>query len=42
VTYAVPFGVLGDALNSIWIRMRLERIFEYRKRKIISLFEEAK
>ena len=41
VTYAVPFGVLGDLINSIWIRHRLARVFEYRRKKIIALFGGA-
>jgi ligand-binding SRPBCC domain-containing protein len=42
VTYAVPFAIFGDVLNSAWIGKRLERIFEFRRRKIIELFGDAK
>lgn len=42
VTYAIPFGVLGDWLNSLWIRKRLQKIFDFRRQKIIALFGEAK
>lgn len=38
VTYAVPFGVLGDVVNALWIRGRLAEIFNYRARKIAELF----
>jgi ligand-binding SRPBCC domain-containing protein len=38
VTYAAPHGFLGDAMNHLWIRGRLEEIFEYRRVKIIELF----
>jgi ligand-binding SRPBCC domain-containing protein len=41
VTYVVPFGLLGDALNWLWIRKRLEYVFDYRRQKIIELFGEA-
>lgn len=41
VTYVVPYGVFGDALNSIWIRKRLEGIFDYRRRKIVVMFGET-
>ena len=38
VTYAVPFGLLGDMVNRIWIQRRLTYIFDYRHQKIIELF----
>ncbi|NJC97221.1 MAG: cell division inhibitor [Anaerolineales bacterium] len=38
VTYAIPFGMLGDLLNAVWISRRLENIFNYRMQKIIELF----
>lgn len=41
VTYAAPFGPLGDLATALWIRRRLEGIFDYRSRKIISLFGAA-
>jgi len=40
VTYAVPFGVLGDLLNVIWISRRLENIFVFRRQKIMELYGE--
>ena len=42
VTYVVPFGVLGDLVNTFWIRKRLEQIFDFRRQKIGELFGEAK
>ena len=42
VTYAVPFGFIGDALNSLWVGSRLKSIFEYRRQKIVELFGEVK
>lgn len=38
VTYAAPFGPLGDAVNALWIRARLKGIFDYRFHKIAELF----
>ena len=38
VTYAIPFGPAGDALNALWIRRRLASIFDYRREKITELF----
>lgn len=42
VTYVVPFGVLGDLVNTFWIRKRLEQIFDFRRQKIVELFGEVK
>jgi ligand-binding SRPBCC domain-containing protein len=38
VTYVVPYGILGDLLNRIWIRRRLEGIFDFRSARIDELF----
>ena len=38
VTYVIPFGILGDVLNKIWISNRLESIFNFRSQKIVELF----
>jgi ligand-binding SRPBCC domain-containing protein len=38
VAYVIPGGPLGDLLDTLWIRQRLEAIFDYRARKIIELF----
>jgi ligand-binding SRPBCC domain-containing protein len=42
VTYAIPFGVLGDFVNAVWISKRLKKIFDFRGKKITELFGEAK
>jgi ligand-binding SRPBCC domain-containing protein len=42
VTYVVPFWILGDMLNAIWVSKRLENIFNFRRQKIIELFGELK
>lgn len=38
VTYAMPFGILGDIVNALWIRNRLNMIFDYRAKRIVELF----
>ncbi len=37
VTYSPPFGMLGDICNSLFIRKKLEEIFNYRKEAIAKL-----
>ena len=41
VTYAAPFGLLGDIVNALWIQRRLNGIFDYRYQKIVELFGAA-
>jgi ligand-binding SRPBCC domain-containing protein len=38
VTYALPFGPLGNAVHAIYIRRRLKNIFDYRREKVKALF----
>ena len=38
VNYKLPFGFIGRALNSIFIRRKIETIFEYRKNILNNLF----
>jgi ligand-binding SRPBCC domain-containing protein len=38
VSYAIPFGMLGDVVNGLWISKRLKNIFDFRKWKIEELF----
>lgn len=40
VRYRVPFGALGDLVAGSWVRSDLRRIFEYRRRQMMSLFPE--
>jgi ligand-binding SRPBCC domain-containing protein len=42
VSYAVPFGLVGDLLNGFWIAPRLNRIFDFRRRAILELFGDGK
>ena len=38
VTYELPFGLLGDLVHQVWVKNRLNGIFEYRAEKINRLF----
>ncbi len=40
VRYRLPFGALGDLVAGAWVRSDLQRIFEYRRRQMMSLFPE--
>jgi ligand-binding SRPBCC domain-containing protein len=42
VTYVPPFGVLGDLVTAVWIRGKLEHIFDFRFQKIDELFGGGK
>ncbi len=42
VSYAAPFGFLGDAVNALWIRKKLNGIFDFRYQKIAELFGSVK
>lgn len=37
VYYAVPFGIAGRLLHYVFIRKTLDRIFDFRKRKILEI-----
>ena len=36
--YALPFGIIGSIVHSLFIRKRVEQIFTYRKKKLEELF----
>jgi ligand-binding SRPBCC domain-containing protein len=38
VTYALPFGLLGDLIHRLFVQRRLEQIFDYRREKVNILF----
>lgn len=42
VHYQVPLGPVGDLLNSLLIRKRVEGIFEYRHQALLEMFGELK
>ncbi len=42
VHYALPFGLLGDAVNSLVVERQLKEIFDHRKRAVRQLWPEMK
>ncbi len=40
IHYKVPFGIIGQLVNPILVRPKLEEIFEFRRNKLIELFGE--
>ncbi len=41
VNYAIPFGFLGRIMNSLFIRKRIEDIFNYRRKILNDLFNKS-
>ena len=41
VSYALPFGPMGDLIHALYIRRRLEQIFDYRREKVSALFASS-
>ncbi|MDX1683852.1 MAG: SRPBCC family protein [Saprospiraceae bacterium] len=39
--YALPFGVLGQLVNSLLVSRRIDQIFEYRYKKINEIFNNS-
>ncbi|MFN8411457.1 MAG: SRPBCC family protein [Anaerolineales bacterium] len=42
VTYALPFGFIGEVVHSLWVKKRLNSIFDYRFQKVEELFARSK
>ena len=40
VTYALPFGLIGDFINFIFIRKKLKTIFDYRQVALNKIFHK--
>lgn len=38
ISYKIPFGIVGDFLNTLFIRKQLQNIFDFRKKKLEELF----
>jgi ligand-binding SRPBCC domain-containing protein len=38
LTYGMPFGILGQMANGIFVANKLQKIFNYRKEKVEALF----
>ena len=42
VTYVLPFWFLGDIVHAVWVRRRLDSIFDFRTQKTTELFGNLK
>ena len=40
VTYAMPFGILGRVVHSLWVKRQLNAIFDFRAKIIDEIFSE--
>ena len=38
VTYSLPFGLFGNFAHSVWVKYRLNMIFDYRREKVAAIF----
>ncbi|MCB0278995.1 MAG: SRPBCC family protein [Calditrichaeota bacterium] len=38
VSYSLPFGLLGNIAHAVYVKRKLEHIFEFRKQKLNNLF----
>jgi ligand-binding SRPBCC domain-containing protein len=38
LTYALLFGALGDLVHALWVRRKLEHIFDFRRQKVAQIF----
>lgn len=38
VTYALPFGPLGDLVHALWVGRQLREIFDYRREAVAKVF----
>lgn len=38
VHYAIPYGIIGDFANALFVRKQLQEIFQYRYRQVESIF----
>ena len=42
ILYAIPFGILGEIVNILWVKKDLDYIFKYREKAITKYFKERK
>ncbi|WP_293298075.1 SRPBCC family protein [Pedobacter sp. UBA4863] len=40
VTYAIPFGILGQVVNKLIVKHKLAEIFDYRTKIILEIFKK--
>jgi len=38
LTYRLPYGIIGNIANSLFVARKLQQIFNFRKQKTIELF----
>lgn len=38
VHYKIPFGLIGDIANALFVKKKLDEIFEYRRKKVEAIF----
>lgn len=38
VTYALPYGVIGNSLHSLFVKKQLDSIFDYRRKRVSHIF----
>lgn len=41
VLYRAPLGLVGTWIDRLWMRARLQQIFEHRRRALLSIFQPA-
>jgi ligand-binding SRPBCC domain-containing protein len=42
VQYALPLGPLGLLAHALWVKRDVERIFDYRRERIVEMFGESR
>ena len=42
ISYALPFGILGEIVNVIWVKKDLDKIFKYRENAINKYFKRKR
>jgi hypothetical protein len=38
IHYKIPFWILGDIANALFVRRKLEKIFDYRREKVAEIW----
>lgn len=38
VHYKIPFGLIGDIANALFVKKKLDEIFDYRRKKVEAIF----
>jgi hypothetical protein len=40
LTYGLPFGILGQAANALFVASKLQQVFSFRNQKVTEIFGE--